>query len=314
MSRRFALVKPEVLWTGTVAREMRKHPADVRELAAYLLTGPTSETWGIWHMELDTMVLQTGRKEPNVLKALAALQELRFAFYDIGTQFVWVPDMPSSQFSRWPLMPNDNNVRHAKRWYAALPVNPFLGDWFDHHLIDLHLDSEPEPVERRALQGAPPAPSEGPSPSPSPGFDLLGEKKDLPARTRPQAMTAGDLDTWFERIAAVYPKQVKLAKARAAMAKLKPTAELMVQIWSALEWQCQQRDWLKEGGHYAPSLYNYFTDRRWLDRRPNVQHFNKGTAAIVGGINDFVNDAPDLEPECRILPRNVRALPPRSAK
>lgn len=309
MSRRFGMIKPEVLWTGPLARQFRNHPAEIRELATYLLAGPPSDTWGIWHLELDTIVLQTGRKEANITRAFAVLEELKFAFYDVMSQFVWVPDMPASQFVRWPLSPHDNNVRHAKRWYAALPPNPFLGDWYDHHLSDLHLDAEPEAVERRALE----APPKGPSPSQSKEItsDLLGEKEILPAHTRARGMSASELDKWFESVCAIYPKQAKLSRARTVLAKLKPTPELLATIMEALSWQVKQHDWLKEGGHYAPSLFNYFNDKRWLDRKPaTVAHVNKGTHAVVTGMADFISD----RDECRTPPRNVRALPQRSGK
>ena len=308
-SRRFGMVKPETLWKGTLAKELRKHAAEVRELVAYLLTGPTSDTWGIWHLEMDTMVLQTGRKEANIAKALALLEELRFCFYDLDTQFVFVPDMPASQFVRWPLLPNDNNVRHAKRWYASLPTNPFLERWYDHHLADLHLDGEPEPVERRAFGGASKGLSVG---SKEIAMDLLGEKEIQPAHARVKAtgMSAKELDEFFEQVCAIYPKQAKLSKARTALTRIRPTHELLEQIWAALQWQVKQRDWLKEGGHFAPSLYNYFQDKRWLDRKPTVQHMNQGTAAVVSGMADFVNDR-DI---CETPRRNVPALPPRSAK
>jgi hypothetical protein len=306
MSRRFSIVKPEDLWTGPRARELRKKPSDVRELFAYLLTGPSSDRWGIWHLELDTLVLQLGRKDPAILAAFAALSELDLAHYDLGTQFVYVPSMPESQFVRWPLLPKDNNVRHAKRWYAALPRNPFLGRWFDRHCEDMSLDQEPEAVTRRdwtprgeAMPALPTLPTEPLPVAPAPAeltraVDLLGEVRTVPMLSsrerRAGVMTASEIDAAFKKIVDIYPKKDALDRSRKALHKLKPTPELMTLIFAALQWQVQQPDWLKEGATYAPRLDRYFVDKRWLDQPRRIPRASKETMDTMAGMVDFAQE------------------------
>lgn len=292
MSRRFSIVKPEDLWTGDCARELRRHGPDVRELWAYLLTGPTSDMWGLWHLELDTLVLHTGRKDAAVIKAFGTLTDLELAFYDMPSQFVYVPSMPETQFARWPLLPNDNNVRYAKRWYRSLTRNPFLGDWFDHHVEDLFLLKDPEACERRewAVRGRETMPGEVPAAAaPAPTEDLLGMVP-APAQKKKAAMTAGEMDAAFQKIADMYPKGDAIDRARKVFHKMKPTPELLQQIFSALQWQCRQPDWLKEAGAYAPRLDRYFEGKRWLDRPRRIPNVSSETVQAMGAVNDFVND------------------------
>lgn len=308
MSRRFCIVKPEDLWTGPTTRELRKHAADVRELLAYLLSGPTSDRWGIWHLELDTVVLHTGRKDAVVLKGFDVLAELGLAHYDLGSQFVYVPHMPESQFAQWPLMPKDNNARHAKRWYKALPRNPFLGSWFDRHVKELFLTEDPEPCERREwIPREGEAPLKGPALEPAglvPATDLLGERN-LPAKRdrRAGAMTSGEIDSAYDKIVSIYPKPDALEKGRKAFHKLKPTPELVGQIFAALQWQVVQPDWLKEGAQFAPSLYRYFEGKRWLDRPRRVPHVSESTMSLASSGQGFVNQFPEDERCERPAPR-----------
>lgn len=303
MSRRFAIIKPEDLWTGPLARQFRQHPATVRELFAYLLTGPTTDHWGIWHLEMDTIVLQTGRKDVEVVKALEVLAAMRLAFFDVRTEFVYLPTLPETQFIRWPLMPGDNNVRHAKRWYAALERNPFLGDWFDRHLEDLFLLRDPDACTRREWT---------PEDAPPPAEDLLGPVPEtLPVRSsRRVGMPEAELEAAYQRIEAMYPKKAALHLAKRALKKLNPTTELLGLIFQALEWQVRQPDWLKENANFCPRLDRYFEQRRWMDKPSRVPNVNTGTAQIMTGMSDFIDYGG--EPECTTPEKNVRALPKRS--
>lgn len=288
MSRRFSIIKPEDLWTGPSTRDLRRHPAEVRELFAYLLCGPTSERWGIWHLELDLIVLQTGRKDATVLKAFSVLTGMNLAHYDMTSQFVYVPDMPESQFSRWPLLPNDGNVRHAKRWYATLQKNPFLGFWFDRHLNDLFLAREPDACTRREGTAFVAQSPKELAPPVEPTVDLLGDRP-LPVKvSRNGHMTPAEVNAAFDAIVKIYPKADALDRSRKVFHKLKPTPELLTTIMAALAWQTRQRDWIKEGGAFAPRLDRYFTDKRWLDKPRRLPHANSTTVQTMAAMADFI--------------------------
>ena len=296
--RRFAIVKPEVLWTGYPGRHLRDSP-EAFKLAAYLLTGPESDMWGIWHLEARIVREYLGMTSSKYQKAFDVLTDIKWAY--LNKEWVYIPELPASQFTRWPLLPLDNNTRAAKRWYEELPENPFLGAWFDQHLADLCLRQEPQ-VTRRGTEG-PPAPP-APSVEELEVFDLLGKK------IVEKGLSTAELDRWFARMVEIYPKKDKLHRARTMLRQLQPTAILMDEIWAALAWQVRQPDWLKEGGRYAPSLYSYLREKRWLDKPRTLPYLNESTVQAMQTIEDFANEEiPCTEPRT-----NVRGLPPRSKK
>ena len=49
--------------------------------------------------------------------------------------------------------------------------------------------------------------------------------------------------------------------------KLKPDSKLIATIHAALDWQCEQIEWRKDGGQYVPLLASYLNGRRWEDER-----------------------------------------------
>lgn len=289
-------VKYEVLWTGLVGQALRKVSAEAFRLATFLLTGPTIEPWGITRIDMKLTGTYLAMREPKVEALFGTLREIEFASFDSG--WVYMPDLPAWCSQRWPLLPGDNRVTSAHEWYRALEENPFLGVWWDRHLVDLHLGRH---VERRAgsatnvTRALAPAPVE---------FDLLGEK------IVDRALPKSELDVWFERIAAVYPKREKLHRGRLALYAAKPTKLEMDQIWAALQWQVRQPDWVKHGGRYCPSLFAYFKDRRWLDQDRRGPRINESTADAIASAYDFINE----EPPCTEPRTSARALPPPSRK
>ncbi len=69
----------------------------------------------------------------------------------------------------------------------------------------------------------------------------------------------------FERFWKAYPKRVDRSKAEDAWRKLNPDAALQVVILSALSWQANQPDWVKQGRQFMPFGAVYLNNRRWED-------------------------------------------------
>lgn len=291
MTRRYSIVKPEVLWMGV----LQAAPDDVFRMATYLLTGPSSELWGVWALDSKVAAVQTGYQVSKVRRLFDVLRDLKWAYWEGG--WVFVPGLPASQFVRWPMASSDRYVQAAKVWYRELAPNPFLGRWWDFHLADLSLHQDP-PVIRRGDDMLPV--------EEVPVFDLLGERivVDPPLKT-PQ------LDGWFDRIRPIYPKQDKMHRARVILAALHPTETLMQEIWDALQWQIQQPDWLKNGGRFAPSFANYLKEKRWLDKRSTLPRLNERTVEAFDAVQTFANTGED---ECTKLPEKKPASGPRFQK
>lgn len=133
------LVSEDWLWLGELGRALRARPAEVRELATYLVSAPGKTRYGLYYKTVGQMVEETGRLEAGVRRALAALAEVGFAQYDADESWVWVPEMAARQYGPLPLHAGDFRVTNANRWYAACPANRFLGPFFDRYADDLRL-------------------------------------------------------------------------------------------------------------------------------------------------------------------------------
>lgn len=307
----------DLLWTGEPGSRWRKHPAGIRELALFFLVGPRSDLWGLFRVSLDEVLGYTGRTEADTLKALILLEQFALVYYDLSSQFAFVPRLPETRFASWPLLPHDKKIYGAKRWYEALPENPFLGPWYDHHTTDLYLEDDP-PIQRREMATVATAMTL-PEPASDTETDLFGERvKLMPERAAPtrHGLPPSELKAWFDRIVAIYPKKTELHRGRAALMELRPTAELLAEIWQALQWQTKQIDWVKSNGHFAPNLRSYFRNERWLDKRPSGPVVSESTARIMHGMTNFVLNGPDDEepPRCITAKKIAPALPRLSAK
>lgn len=69
----------------------------------------------------------------------------------------------------------------------------------------------------------------------------------------------------FEDFWARYPKRDAKQDALKAWRQLKPDAATVTAILTALEWQCQSRQW--QDRQYIPHAGSYLRGRRWEDQR-----------------------------------------------
>ena len=88
-------------------------------------------------------------------------------------------------------------------------------------------------------------------------------------------------ETEFENVFSTfweaYPKKACRPRAREAFAELKPDADTLAAILSALEWQKHTPAFSEDGLMYCPSPAKYLQDCRWLDEPP-VQTSNNNAA------------------------------------
>lgn len=80
----------------------------------------------------------------------------------------------------------------------------------------------------------------------------------------------------FDQFWAVYPRRVGKADAQRAWTKIKPDAELVDNILTAIAAQIEGHDWKREGGEYIPHPATWLNGGRWLDEvRPYVEPAKK---------------------------------------
>jgi hypothetical protein len=105
-------------------------------------------------------------------KAFDLLGQERFAHYDEPTEFVWVREMARVRLALEPGVPanpKEKRIIGAQNLYQRLPLNPFLGPFFDRYRVELSLkhrrnggngdrsptdrgpNGDPSPIEHRSI-------------------------------------------------------------------------------------------------------------------------------------------------------------------
>lgn len=72
----------------------------------------------------------------------------------------------------------------------------------------------------------------------------------------------------FDRFWEHYPRKVGRGAAWRVWERLKPDEALLVAMLTALAWQRQQAQWVKDGGQFVPHPQTYLNQQRWLDSPP----------------------------------------------
>src|SRR5258708_2855806 len=84
------------------------------------------------------------------------------------------------------------------------------------------------------------------------------------------AMVSEDDPGWM-RFWNAYEKRSSKKDARKAWATLNPSPQLVDQMVTALAWQFQQPDWVKQDHTFAPLPATYLRGERWTDEQPGSQ-------------------------------------------
>ena len=77
-----------------------------------------------------------------------------------------------------------------------------------------------------------------------------------------------ELENAFSTFWEAYPKKACKGRAREAFAELKPDADTLAAILSALEWQKRLPAYSENDLQYCPLASTYLRERRWLDEPP----------------------------------------------
>jgi hypothetical protein len=162
--RSFGVVSPQ-FWTGETGKRLREYGATVQMIACYLMTSPHSHMCGLYYIPLQYISYETGQPLKAIKGALATLQNEQFAYYDEGTEYVFVKEM--SHWQLGPMKNGDKRQSGIEKWYRELPANPFLGVFFDRYQEELQLSTKRE-FGRSPSQGASVGLLSPQSPSPVP--------------------------------------------------------------------------------------------------------------------------------------------------
>jgi hypothetical protein len=165
MSSYYGLLFPEY-WDGPSGKLIQKlGGVNATLLGAYLMANRRANMIGLYRLPLDEIRLPM--KESRLVAAFSVLSDptIRFAEYDLGTEFVWVREMARIRMGLRNrsdvLNPSDNRVDGINKLYQQVDDNPFLGAFFERYRKTLHLKKQRtcehyphiSPLER-GLEGA----------------------------------------------------------------------------------------------------------------------------------------------------------------
>lgn len=95
-------------------------------------------------------------------------------------------------------------------------------------------------------------------------------------------------DPHFARFWNAYPKRVAKKDARKAWAQVNPDDATVERIMRALEWQCRQPGWLKDGGQFIPYPASWLRAERWADEPIRLPQLTDKTARTLAAAAAFV--------------------------
>lgn len=180
--RDYGKVSPR-FWIGETGRKLRKMP-DAQRIAMYLMTAPMAEMTGVFYCPIATILNDVGapceelhvesegsskglarvHEDPSkghqrgvegVKRALEALKELDFCFYDFESEFVFVKEMARCQIAE-KLKPSDNQVKGIRKLVENMP-KPMRARFIERYNKDFSLGFD-EGIEEK-----PASPLEAPS-------------------------------------------------------------------------------------------------------------------------------------------------------
>lgn len=136
--RDYGKVSP-LFWTGETGRELRKLGRDEQLLALFLVTGPTANMIGIYHLPVSIVAFYLGMTEQGALKALRRVSETGFCSFEASKELIWVPEMAAQQIGE-PLKATDNRVTAIHKEVSTLRKCCFYKAFYSRYKDSFHLE------------------------------------------------------------------------------------------------------------------------------------------------------------------------------
>jgi hypothetical protein len=132
-------------WNGTTGRVLRERGGRAAQLlGVYLISNDYTNMLGLYQLKLRDIEDDVGLSRSEITAAFHTMRQdsVEFAYYDYGTSYVWVREMVRFRLGlkeMEPLKRDDKKALGAQRLYSGLPVNPWLGPFYDRFHRTLHL-------------------------------------------------------------------------------------------------------------------------------------------------------------------------------
>lgn len=128
-------------WTGDTGRMLRDAGRDAQLVALYLLTGPSANMIGLYHLPLPLLCHHLKMTTEGASKALRRVQEAGFAYFEGVTETVFVPHMARIQIGD-TLKIADNRHKNVLKELRNWRKSRFLKDFYDIYATSFNLPSD----------------------------------------------------------------------------------------------------------------------------------------------------------------------------
>jgi hypothetical protein len=142
--RDYSKVAP-TFWTGDTGRLLRKLGRDEQLLALYLITCPSANMIGLYHLPMVLIVNDLGWSLQGASKALQRVCETGFCRFEGGREEVFVVEMAAQQVGD-PLEKKDLRVKGIIKEWQARRKSSFYLSFYERYSVSYHLP-EPSPFE-----------------------------------------------------------------------------------------------------------------------------------------------------------------------
>jgi hypothetical protein len=246
--KHYAIISPR-FWTGETGPQLVALGADEATIAFYLMTCPSANGIGIYHLPLVLMSKHLRMPENRVRKGLARVCDTGFASYDYDYQHVYVPAMAKHQIGE-RLAVSDLRVKGVHNSLRHFRESPFFNNFVARYLDDFHLQPFLPPSE-----GACDANN-----TISNKQSAISNEQSLKA---PKGLE-GEFDSWWK----LYPR--KVGKAEAAKVFPKVLAKIATERCDAFDWLCEVTRVFAESpagnaGKYTPHPASWLNAGRYDD-------------------------------------------------
>jgi hypothetical protein len=132
------------IWTGDTGRALREKGALEQLLALFLVTGPSANMIGLYHLPFSAILHYLGWHQPPAKalalaeRTLAGVIATGFCLYDRSSETVWVREMAAKQVGE-PLSPRDKRVPSIIREWQQFRKTPFYIGFFERYKASFHL-------------------------------------------------------------------------------------------------------------------------------------------------------------------------------
>jgi hypothetical protein len=123
--REYAIISPR-FWNGPTGRRLRAAGPEVRLLALYLFSAPTSNMLCLYYLPFPTICHEVDLQPAQAEHALRVLDAIGFAKYDFEAGIAWVIEGARYQIGR-TLKPADKRIRGISRLLDQFRGHPYAG-------------------------------------------------------------------------------------------------------------------------------------------------------------------------------------------